>query len=166
MSTHPPRVQGNCLRGSLPYFSLMIEVAVQTPTQHSPAPSQLSQRPSTNMRRRMPKMEKSQYREDPHYCPGTECYWTLRCRGPSVYALPETASWHRAERRRTEIPVSYTHLRAHETRHDLVCRLLLEKVLVRSYTCAYLDRLYFVTAVPGTYCGTTPCRNTVVQLCS
>src|SRR5665648_167984 len=23
-------------------------------------------------------------------------------------------------------PVSYTHLRAHETRHDLVCRLLLE----------------------------------------
>src|SRR5665648_50039 len=25
------------------------------------------------------------------------------------------------------MPVSYTHLRAHETRHDLVCRLLLEK---------------------------------------
>ena len=25
-----------------------------------------------------------------------------------------------------EGPVSYTHLRAHETRHDLVCRLLLE----------------------------------------
>src|SRR5665648_1177424 len=30
--------------------------------------------------------------------------------------------------RQTEYsPVSYTHLRAHETRHDLVCRLLLEK---------------------------------------
>src|SRR5450756_1287142 len=29
--------------------------------------------------------------------------------------------------RRQVIPVSYTHLRAHETRHDLVCRLLLEK---------------------------------------
>src|SRR5450756_1974142 len=28
---------------------------------------------------------------------------------------------------RVLIPVSYTHLRAHETRHDLVCRLLLEK---------------------------------------
>src|SRR5450756_1200698 len=27
----------------------------------------------------------------------------------------------------TPYPVSYTHLRAHETRHDLVCRLLLEK---------------------------------------
>ena len=27
----------------------------------------------------------------------------------------------------TDSPVSYTHLRAHETRHDLVCRLLLEK---------------------------------------
>src|SRR5450756_3088223 len=26
-----------------------------------------------------------------------------------------------------DTPVSYTHLRAHETRHDLVCRLLLEK---------------------------------------
>src|SRR5450759_500901 len=30
-------------------------------------------------------------------------------------------------RRVVVIPVSYTHLRAHETRHDLVCRLLLEK---------------------------------------
>src|SRR5428012_18579 len=29
-------------------------------------------------------------------------------------------------------PVSYTHLRAHETRHDLVCRLLLEKKKTRS----------------------------------
>src|SRR5450756_2826385 len=29
--------------------------------------------------------------------------------------------------RRRFMPVSYTHLRAHETRHDLVCRLLLEK---------------------------------------
>ena len=27
----------------------------------------------------------------------------------------------------TLLTVSYTHLRAHETRHDLVCRLLLEK---------------------------------------
>src|SRR5450756_3195388 len=27
---------------------------------------------------------------------------------------------------RTQVPVSYTHLRAHETRHDIVCRLLLE----------------------------------------
>src|SRR5450756_2893096 len=26
-----------------------------------------------------------------------------------------------------QMSVSYTHLRAHETRHDLVCRLLLEK---------------------------------------
>src|SRR5450756_2896637 len=30
-------------------------------------------------------------------------------------------------REAVRIPVSYTHLRAHETRHDLVCRLLLEK---------------------------------------
>ena len=30
------------------------------------------------------------------------------------------------------IPVSYTHLRAHETRHDLVCRLLLEKFILKN----------------------------------
>src|SRR5450756_110773 len=32
------------------------------------------------------------------------------------------------------IPVSYTHLRAHETRHDLVCRLLLEKKKKKTQT--------------------------------
>src|SRR5450756_2771747 len=31
------------------------------------------------------------------------------------------------ENEREFSPVSYAHLRAHETRHDLVCRLLLEK---------------------------------------
>src|SRR5450759_5653663 len=31
----------------------------------------------------------------------------------------------RAGRGNPPVPVSYTHLRAHETRHDLVCRLLL-----------------------------------------
>src|SRR5450759_5255131 len=31
------------------------------------------------------------------------------------------------QRPRRVLSVSYTHLRAHETRHDLVCRLLLEK---------------------------------------
>src|SRR5450756_2303135 len=31
------------------------------------------------------------------------------------------------EQKKVQVPVSYTHLRAHETRHDLVCRLLLEK---------------------------------------
>src|SRR5450759_1565290 len=36
-------------------------------------------------------------------------------------------------------PVSYTHLRAHETRHDLVCRLLLEKKTstTESYTSLF-----------------------------
>src|SRR5450756_3063272 len=32
-----------------------------------------------------------------------------------------------SEETKTMFPVSYTHLRAHETRHDIVCRLLLEK---------------------------------------
>ena len=33
----------------------------------------------------------------------------------------------RLDPEQNNVPVSYTHLRAHETRHDLVCRLLLEK---------------------------------------
>src|SRR5450756_1904126 len=42
------------------------------------------------------------------------------------------ASGHRREADRLaalleSVAVSYTHLRAHETRHDIVCRLLLEK---------------------------------------
>ena len=36
--------------------------------------------------------------------------------------MPPLALW-----RPDTAPVSYTHLRAHETREDLVCRLLLEK---------------------------------------
>src|SRR5450759_5885894 len=35
---------------------------------------------------------------------------------------------------RGPMPVSYTHLRAHETRHDLVCRLLLEKKKTKNNT--------------------------------
>ena len=32
-------------------------------------------------------------------------------------------------------PVSYTHLRAHETKANLVCRLLLEKTIAYGYAC-------------------------------
>src|SRR5428012_19639 len=35
------------------------------------------------------------------------------------------------------VPVSYTHLRAHETRHDLVCRLLLEKKKKNLNSCFF-----------------------------
>ena len=42
--------------------------------------------------------------------------------------------------------VSYTHLRAHETRHDLVCRLLLEK---RDFTL--LSRLHPWDHIPGVF---------------
>src|SRR5450756_553669 len=41
--------------------------------------------------------------------------------------VPGSSSWWRPQRGGSSItptPVSYTHLRAHETRHDLVCRLL------------------------------------------
>src|SRR5665648_1204733 len=37
----------------------------------------------------------------------------------------------------TFVPVSYTHLRAHETRHDLVCRLLLEQKKNTRHTITY-----------------------------
>ncbi len=38
-----------------------------------------------------------------------------------------------------EWEVSYTHLRAHETREDLVCRLLLEKKnRTRDYSCMHV----------------------------
>ena len=56
--------------------------------------------------------------------------WRLFC--PNIFTsvepngfgfLEADFSTHRIRR----VAVSYTHLRAHETRHDLVCRLLLEK---------------------------------------
>ena len=40
--------------------------------------------------------------------------------------------------------VSYTHLRAHETRHDLVCRLLLEKKLPKTFFLTLLSFILFV----------------------
>src|SRR5450756_2803506 len=45
------------------------------------------------------------------------------------YKFSTYATWwiRQAVTRAIADPVSYTHLRAHETRHDLVCRLLLEK---------------------------------------
>ena len=47
----------------------------------------------------------------------------------AVMHLCKTVEWDNWNRFSGEpiSPVSYTHLRAHETRHDLVCRLLLEK---------------------------------------
>src|SRR5450756_2891840 len=45
---------------------------------------------------------------------------SVRVTFPEGYTVQQMAT-------RLQEPVSYTHLRAHETRHDLVCRLLLEK---------------------------------------
>src|SRR5659263_753595 len=50
-------------------------------------------------------------------------YWP--CAAFSHVATNFPASRRNATPRRI-LSVSYTHLRAHETRHDLVCRLLLE----------------------------------------
>src|SRR5450756_173496 len=59
----------------------------------------------------------------------------IRLRGTDInkfapYQLIQQGIAHVPEGRKvfaTLTAVSYTHLRAHETRHDLVCRLLLEK---------------------------------------
>ena len=60
---------------------------------------------------------------------------TRKQRGLSAEELAEIADLstvyisyiENAKRKPSLESVSYTHLRAHETRHDLVCRLLLEK---------------------------------------
>ena len=51
----------------------------------------------------------------------------LRCAvfGTGFWSLYQIPAWH--EVGGVDIAVSYTHLRAHETVLDLVCRLLLEK---------------------------------------
>src|SRR5450756_2682208 len=50
----------------------------------------------------------------------------LRHAGPWPRKISATSRIGR-DTRAALYAVSYTHLRAHETRHDLVCRLLLEK---------------------------------------
>ena len=47
----------------------------------------------------------------------------------------------------TLVPVSYTHLRAHETRHDLVCRLLLEKIFFNDTATTEIYTLSVVGSV-------------------
>src|SRR5450756_1815030 len=54
--------------------------------------------------------------------------------------MPGSLHYPMSDRRRCDavhqlsaaVTVSYTHLRAHETRHDLVCRLLLEKKKIKT----------------------------------
>src|SRR5450756_2976522 len=61
----------------------------------------------------------------------SSCWLVHLLEGKNFWNLPPTwsGSWNCPAPRSYLTPesVSYTHLRAHETRHDLVCRLLLEK---------------------------------------
>src|SRR5450756_2972390 len=63
----------------------------------------------------------------------TQFYEDVKCGSRLAFEntllCPATLCFFITQRNRldTSEPVSYTHLRAHETRHDLVCRLLLEK---------------------------------------
>src|SRR5665648_1154814 len=47
--------------------------------------------------------------------------------GAEQAQLVQIIDHHKVGGFQTSEPITYTHLRAHETRHDLVCRLLLEK---------------------------------------
>src|SRR5450759_806625 len=61
-------------------------------------------------------------------CPPTPLYWLAHKRLVGAPFNNKTASplvMNNKVLGMTVKPVSYTHLRAHETRHDLVCRLLL-----------------------------------------
>ena len=58
--------------------------------------------------------------------------WAVRFQGGNnaghtIVLGDTTLKLHQIPSGVTSMAVSYTHLRAHETRHDLVCRLLLEK---------------------------------------
>src|SRR5665811_481136 len=55
-------------------------------------------------------------------------HWPVReCQVRQTGLAPAPGSTHRTPQPRSPRSVSYTHLRAHETVLDLVCRLLLEK---------------------------------------
>ena len=49
-----------------------------------------------------------------------------------------------------KVPVSYTHLRAHETVLDLVCRLLLEKKKLKTSTYVDYDQNFGIAALTST----------------
>src|SRR5665648_1074316 len=72
---------------------------------------------------------KQYYRQRPDGKPGREITISFKDAKLTGSAQVEVTVNGRSEI--TNVPaivaVSYTHLRAHETRHDLVCRLLLEK---------------------------------------
>src|SRR5450756_1148160 len=90
-------------RYTIPCVLAIIKKCVATPLEPCPAP-QLSGDPALVREKR---------NRLGHATPG---------RGSACVQRREGEGWADGG-----MPVSYTHLRAHETRHDLVCRLLLEK---------------------------------------
>ena len=67
----------------------------------------------------------------------TEMYTSERTKSPELKYLPTTAILV-TDLVVFERSVSYTHLRAHETVLDLVCRLLLEKKKKNTHIILYL----------------------------
>ena len=64
-----------------------------------------------------------------------------------VYESRRLAKIALEKKRVTQMAVSYTHLRAHETRHDLVCRLLLEKNFFNDTATTEIYTLHIVGSV-------------------
>ena len=80
--------------------------------------------------------------------------WTRTCE-PAAQKSPQIANTFQFTRG-SLIPVSYTHLRAHETRHDLVCRLLLEKKKQRNVCASLADSCSSSQAASLRNSGTLP----------
>ena len=67
------------------------------------------------------------YESAPRRTIATTATVTAKATATSTATATATATTTAKMPKQQQEPVSYTHLRAHETRHDLVCRLLLEK---------------------------------------
>src|SRR5450756_2899689 len=106
-----------------------------------PAPSRPPESPCESSVRHQSLRQPVVDPDSPQAATGSVCRWPdTRVRGCVYYrarivqrsVIPEERAHlvdlvaGRVPKKRLK-PVSYTHLRAHETRHDLVCRLLLEK---------------------------------------
>ena len=66
-------------------------------------------------------------------------------RGQIVFL--DTPGIHKAKNKLGEYTVSYTHLRAHETLANLVCRLLLEKIFFNDTATTEIYTLHIVGSV-------------------
>src|SRR5450756_739394 len=145
-SFRPSRCSSSCLRSDLSHSPTMSQPSTHNsvfPRARSSPSCRMPRNVGTSRSRRRPfastrELGGMQSRSSSTIARNTRTLW--------LPSLPSTPIWNRRTRRLSRnrvhwnrrkpalkvnwprsTAVSYTHLRAHETRHDLVCRLLLEK---------------------------------------